>query len=73
VRRVQLPADEPLVEGRLGLVEHRLPGLRPVEQLLGLLRPVRLGIARRLLVEGLVRDQRVLAEAGGRLEHLLVE
>ena len=34
VRGVQLAADEPLVEGRLGLVEHGVPGLRPVEQLL---------------------------------------
>jgi hypothetical protein len=71
--RVQLPAHEPLVEGRLGFVEHRVPRLGPVEQLLGLLRPVALGVARRLLVDGLVRDQRVAREVRGRLEELLVE
>ncbi len=47
---VQPAADEPLVEGRVGVVEHRLPRLEPV-QLLGLARPPRLRVARGLLVD----------------------
>ena len=58
---VQLAAREPLVEGRLGLVEHRVPALEPVERL-GLLGPPRLRVARGLLVDRLVADQRLLRE-----------
>ncbi len=46
---VQAAAGEPLVEGRVGVVEHRIPRLEPV-QLLGLPRPPRLRVARGLLV-----------------------
>ena len=63
---------EPLVERRLGVVE---PGLRlrePVE-LGGELQPPGLGVARRLLVQRLVRDQGLLAELARGLEGLLVE
>ena len=49
VGRVQLAAREPLVEGRLRLVEHGVPALEPVERL-GLLGPPRLRVARGLLV-----------------------
>jgi hypothetical protein len=73
VRGVQLPAHEPLVERRLRLVEHGVPGLRPVEQLLRLLRPPRLGVPRGLLIDRLVLDQSLLAELRGRLEDRLVE
>ena len=69
---VQLAAGEPLVEGGLGLVEHLVPGLEPVERL-GLLGPPGLRVARGLLVHGLVRDQRVANELLGRIERLLVE
>ena len=54
VRGVQLAAGEPLVEGRLRLVEHLVPLLEPVERL-GLLGPPRLRVARGRLVLGLVR------------------
>ena len=48
VRGVQLAAGEPLVEGGLGLVEHVVPGLEPVERL-GLLGPPRHRVAARPL------------------------
>ena len=72
VRGVQLAAGEPLVEGGLGVVQDLLEGLEPVE-VGGLLGPPGLLIARGLLVQGLVRDQRVLHELLGRLEQLTLE
>src|SRR6185503_20581056 len=72
-RRVQLPADEPPVEGGLRLVEHRVPRLGPVEQLLRLPCPPGHRVLGGLLVDRLVLDQRVLTEVRGRLEELLVE
>ena len=62
VGSVQLAAREPLVEGRLGLVEDRVPSLEPVERL-GLLLPPRQWVARGLLVHRLVCDQGLVAKA----------
>src|SRR4029079_5047229 len=53
--------------------EDGVPWLGPVEQLLGLLRPVRVRILAGLLVDRLVRDQRVVTELRRGLEQLLVE
>ena len=69
---VQRAAGEPLVERRIGVVEHRVPLLKPV-QLLGLLDPPGLRIARRLLVDRRVVQQRVLAKLGRGVERLDLE
>ena len=58
---VQLAADEPLVERRVGVVERLVPLLEPV-QLARLALPPALPVALRLLVDRRVAEQRVLAE-----------
>ncbi len=60
-RDVQLAVLEPLRERRVRPVEHLAERLRPL-QVLGLLRPVPLGILRGLPVDGRVGDVGLLAE-----------
>ena len=67
-----MPPSEPLVERRIGVVEHRVPLLKPVQPL-GLLDPPSLGVARRLLIDRRVFQQRVLAKPGRRVERLDIE
>ena len=69
---VELAADEPLGERRVAPVEHLVPLAGPLQGL-GLLGPEPLGIALRPLVHRGVGDDRVLGEAGGRREGLLVQ
>ena len=65
-------AEEPSVEGRLGVVENLLGRLEPV-QLLGLRGPPGLWVGRRLLVDGRVLQQRLLAKGLRRREALDLE
>ena len=70
VAGVDPAADEPLVERRPGLVEHRLPRLRPVEQLACLRLPPGAEIPLRLFVDRVIADQRRGTEVLRRLEPL---
>ncbi len=72
VRDVQLAADEPLVEGRVGVVEDGVPLLEPVE-FFGLLYPPPLPVALGLFIDRRVVQQRVLAELGRRRKPLNIE
>jgi hypothetical protein len=56
-RGVELAIGEPLVEGRVGVIEGLTRLLRPVEQLLGLLQPPDLRIGHRLLVDRRIAEQ----------------
>src|SRR4051812_47116905 len=68
---VELAADEPLEERRVGLVEDRVPLLGPLERV-GLLGPEALEVLG--LLEDVRRaDLRALAELVGRIEPLLLE
>ena len=69
---VELAADEPLGERRVGPVEHLVPLLGPVERL-GLLGPEALGVLLGPLVDAGVGDDRVRGELARRRERLLVE
>src|SRR5436190_1501502 len=69
---VELAAHEPLGVGWVGPVEHLVPLLLPFERL-GLLGPEALVVAVGLLVDRLVRDQRLLAEVLRRREALDVQ
>src|ERR1019366_6476966 len=69
---VERAAHEPLVEGRVVVVEHAVPLLEPVE-LLCLCDPPRLRVRGRLLVDRGVFQQCLLAKARGGLERLDVE
>jgi hypothetical protein len=65
---VQPSADEPAVARRVRLVQHGVPWRHPVEQLLGLAPPPALEVALRLLIDGVVGDQRLGSERRRRLE-----
>ena len=69
---VELAADEPFVERRIGVVEHRVPLLKPVQPL-GLRHPPALRVACRLLVDRGVFQQRVLAKLARGVERLDIE
>ncbi len=69
---VQRAAGEPLVERRIVVVEHARPLLKPVE-LLGLRDPPAQRIGGRILVDGRIVQQRLLAEGQRRLERLDVQ
>jgi hypothetical protein len=73
VGSVELPVGEPLVERRVGIVEHLLGFREPVEVLAGKLGPPRLRVGRGLLVGGLVRDQSRGAKVLRRVEMVDVE
>jgi len=69
---VQLAAHEPLVERRVGVVEHASPALEPGE--LGrLARPPRLKVAVGLLIDGRVGEQRLRPKRLRGLELLALE
>ena len=69
-RGVQPPVGEPLVEGRVGVVEPLARLDVPVEQLLRLRRPPGLGVGGRLLVDLRIRPERVRPELLRRVELL---
>ena len=65
LRDVEAPADEPAGVGDLP-VEYRLPGGGPVDEGGGLTGPEGEAVTRRFVVEGGVRHQGRIGEAGGR-------
>jgi hypothetical protein len=70
--RVEGAPHKPLVERRVAVVKHGVPGAKPV-QLLSLVRPPSLWILRRLLVDRRIVQQRLLAELARRSEPLHVQ
>src|ERR1700761_3457651 len=72
VGNVQLAAGKPLVERRVGVIQHLVPFLEPV-QALSLADPPALPIRIRLLIDRRVVQVRVTDELGRRVEALDVE
>jgi hypothetical protein len=72
-RGVEAAVLEPLVEGRVGVVQALARRPVPVEQLGRLAHPPRLGVDCGLLIDFRVAPQRPLAELRGRLEALYLQ